>query len=160
MMVMLMMIDKSALLRLCGVLRCLTRVILTTTVNQCMHWVPNTIHSLHKSSTQIHPTTSCRTINPHQVLEYVANPYTAHQEVFRVLKPGGSHVFTVPYAPNSRADIIKATRAPNGTLVFKGAPELHKEPAHPDGLPVYRVFGRGEMLRRLCDIGFEVGVEK
>lgn len=91
-----------------------------------------------------------------EVFEYIPNPYQAHREVFRVLKPGGSHVFTVPYAPNSRSDIIKASVAANGSVVFHGAPELHREPAHPDGLPVYRVFGRGEMLRELCDIGFEV----
>lgn len=36
-----------------------------------------------------------------QVLSHIPSPYQAHYEVRRILKPGGSHVFTVPFSPVS-----------------------------------------------------------
>ena len=34
-----------------------------------------------------------------QVFVHIPMPYQAHHELFRILKPGGSHVFTVPFSP-------------------------------------------------------------
>jgi ubiquinone/menaquinone biosynthesis C-methylase UbiE len=36
-----------------------------------------------------------------QVLDHIPSPYQAHRELYRILKPGGSHVFTVPFSPVS-----------------------------------------------------------
>jgi hypothetical protein len=40
---------------------------------------------------------------PHlQMLSRVASPYQAHHEMQRILKPGGTHIFTVPFSPVRR----------------------------------------------------------
>ncbi len=36
-----------------------------------------------------------------QMMSRVASPYQAHYEIKRILKPGGSHIFTVPFSPVS-----------------------------------------------------------
>jgi hypothetical protein len=34
-----------------------------------------------------------------QVFEHIPRPYQAHAELLRILRPGGTHVFTAPFAP-------------------------------------------------------------
>jgi hypothetical protein len=79
--------------------------------------------------------------------------------VFRVLRPGGRHVFTVPFHHDRADDVVRAEVAPNGTLTHHLPPEHHIDPLRPGGALVYTDFGR-EMLDRLRELGFEVAVHE
>ena len=71
------------------------------------------------------------------ILEHVENPSLAFKEIFRVLKPNGIHIFTVPIGNNKK------------TFRYfddKGMPLLnrvvfHKDPLRPEGAKVYTQFG-------------------
>ena len=106
-----------------------------------------------------------------EVFEHFPEPYRGHCEIFRVLRPGGSHVFTVPYAPGSDADDVRATLI-NGRIHYHAEKLYHDNPVRlmdrllgwrtvgkMEGILVWRIFGR-EMLARLAEIGFEVRVHE
>jgi SAM-dependent methyltransferase len=86
------------------------------------------------------------------VFEHVPSPYEAHQEVLRVLKPGGRHIFTVPFLQTEYSDAVLAE--PNGGAVRLLKPPIyHLNPLSPNGVLVYTLFSL-EMLLRLYRIGF------
>jgi len=61
------------------------------------------------------------------VLEHVLNPKTAFREIARTLKPGGAHIFTIPwYAPKRTL-----TRAS-----FSGQEIIYHEPKEYHGNPI------------------------
>jgi SAM-dependent methyltransferase len=89
------------------------------------------------------------------VLEHMPWPYVAHAEIFRVLKPGGRHIFTVPYDPSAAQDDCRAELCGTEIRHLK-PPQYHGDPVRPDeGVLVWYIFGR-EMQERLKHIGFEV----
>lgn len=91
------------------------------------------------------------------VLEHVPEPYVAHLELLRVLKPGGRHIFTVPYDPGSVSDDVRA-RLVNGKIEYLAKPLYHGDPVRPDqGILVWTIFGRG-MPERLRDLGYRMQV--
>ncbi|WP_143684528.1 methyltransferase domain-containing protein [Variovorax sp. KK3] len=87
------------------------------------------------------------------VLEHMPDPYRAHREIFRVLRRGGRHIFTVPFdsaAPldDRRADLV------NGEVVYLAEKLYHGDPVNPEaGILVWTIFGL-EMLVELARIGF------
>jgi SAM-dependent methyltransferase len=86
------------------------------------------------------------------VLEHMPRPYQAHAEVFRVLKPGGRHIFTAPFH-GSYDDNVRA-RLEGGEIAYFGEKLYHGDPIRPDeGVLVWTIFG-AEMLDRLRAIGF------
>lgn len=88
------------------------------------------------------------------VFEHVADPYTAHREVHRVLAPGGHHVFTVPYDEASPLDVVRARVDAGGSLHHVLPPVYHADPVRPDeGALVFTVFGM-EMISSLARLGF------
>lgn len=89
-----------------------------------------------------------------EVLEHVPYPYVAHMEIYRVLKRGGAHVFSVPYDVNSETDTETARLLPNKTISISGEPVYHGDPIRPEGILVYNIFGN-EMVKKLCHIGFD-----
>jgi hypothetical protein len=89
--------------------------------------------------------------------EHVPDPYTAHREIFRVLRNGGRHVFTVPFDHCECLDQTRARRRPDGTVEHLLDPQHHEDPVHPEGALVYTIFGL-EMLVNLRRIGYDVRV--
>lgn len=88
------------------------------------------------------------------VFEHVPDPYRAHREVFRVLKRGGRHIFTVPYGEASPCDDVRATLR-DGEIIYHAEALYHGDPVRPDqGVLVWTIFGQ-EMLVRLKRIGFD-----
>lgn len=87
------------------------------------------------------------------VLEHMPDPYTAHHEIFRVLKPGGRHIFTVPYNHAAERDDVRA-RIVNGEIEYISEKIYHGDPVRPnEGVLVWTIFGKG-MIARLNEIGF------
>lgn len=90
------------------------------------------------------------------VLEHVPDAYRAHSEIRRVLRPGGSHVFTVPFLGGQAHDQIRTQAGPDGPE-FLEEPEYHGDPLREEGSLVYRIFSL-EMLVRLDEMGFQINV--
>ncbi|MGC3987893.1 MAG: methyltransferase domain-containing protein [Pseudorhodoferax sp.] len=89
------------------------------------------------------------------VLEHMPSPYAAHREVFRILKPGGRHIFTVPFSVNAARDDIRAELV-DGEIKYLAEKLFHGDPVRPDeGILVWTIFGI-EMILKLRDIGFDV----
>lgn len=87
------------------------------------------------------------------VLEHMPSPYLAHSEICRVLKPGGKHIFTVPYGEAMVRDDVRASLI-DGSVVNHAEALYHGDPVRPDeGILVWTIFGL-EMLVRLSEIGF------
>jgi len=88
------------------------------------------------------------------VLEHMPSPYLAHSEICRVLKPGGKHIFTVPYGESMVRDDVRASLV-DGVVVNHAEALYHGDPVRPDeGILVWTIFGL-EMLVRLSEIGFQ-----
>lgn len=88
------------------------------------------------------------------VLEHMPAPYDAHQEIFRVLKPGGRHIFTVPFAPLRVEDDVRAV-IENGNVRYLAEKQYHGDPVRPgEGILVWTIFGT-DMMRKLEAIGYE-----
>jgi SAM-dependent methyltransferase len=88
------------------------------------------------------------------VLEHMPDPYRAHSEIFRVLKPGGRHLFTVPFDHSAALDDRRA-KLVDGEVVYLAEKLFHGDPVRPEeGILVWTIFGL-EMLVRMAEIGFK-----
>lgn len=95
-----------------------------------------------------------------EVFEHIPDTYKAFKEVYRVLKPGGRHIFTVPFDAQSFTDVIKAIRDEKGEIRYLTEPEYHDDPIRPNGgVLVYQIFSL-EMLIKLSKIGFVTNMHK
>lgn len=74
------------------------------------------------------------------VLEHVADLGKALQEVQRVLKPGGYHVFTVPVDPEL-SNTIERARVVNGRIEHLLEPIMHGDTIRDSGILAFRDFG-------------------
>lgn len=93
------------------------------------------------------------------VLEHLPEPYSAHEEILRVLKPGGAHIFTVPFNPGILEDDIRC-RIVDGKIEYLAEKLYHCDPVRPeDGILVWTIFGQG-MLAKLREIGFQAHMLK
>jgi hypothetical protein len=64
-------------------------------------------------------------------MEHVLDPAAAFAEVARVLRPGGAHVFTVPYWPN-RPTRVRARLGADG-IDYLAEAQYHANPVDPKG---------------------------
>lgn len=91
------------------------------------------------------------------VLEHVPRPYDAHRQIWRVLKPGGRHIFTVPFHLTEFLDETRAVHDENGELRLMKEPKYHGDPLRPEGALVYTIFSL-QMLVEMSKIGFRTNM--
>jgi len=87
------------------------------------------------------------------VLEHIPEYKKAFSECFRVLKPEGKMVFTVPFAKRSEKNIIRAIINETGEVTHIKNPVYHGDPLNKKGILCYQDFG-WEMLEELQEVGF------
>ena len=86
------------------------------------------------------------------VFEHIRRPFDAFQELHRVLRVGGRHVFTVPlFFPLKKRTTVRVDTSTEDD-VFLEPPVYHSSGDGSKSL-VYNDFGE-DMLERLAQIGF------
>jgi ubiquinone/menaquinone biosynthesis C-methylase UbiE len=92
------------------------------------------------------------------VLEHVAEPYRAHVEIHRVLRPGGCHVFTIPFLETTFLDERRAELDADGHVVHYVDPVYHADPIVPVPGALVFIYFSLEMFVRLRQIGFDTNL--
>jgi SAM-dependent methyltransferase len=75
------------------------------------------------------------------VFEHVMRPEAAFREIARVLKPGGMHIFTIPWYPKLKESRRRARTTESGEIEFLEAPVYHGNPVSKDGSLVTMDWG-------------------
>jgi len=87
------------------------------------------------------------------VFEHIPEYHKALQECFRVLKPGGRLLFTVPFRMDNQANLIRATIDAAGKVTHLLEPEYHGDPINDAGCLCFYHFG-WQLLDELRNCGF------
>lgn len=74
------------------------------------------------------------------VFEHVLDPAKGFAEIARTLKPGGAHVFTIPWYPQKQT-LVRAVRDENGAVRHLVKPSYHGNPIDPQGSLVVTDWG-------------------
>jgi SAM-dependent methyltransferase len=86
-----------------------------------------------------------------EVMEHVPDDHRAFAELFRVLRPGGTMIFTVPL--HRGADTIERARLIGGRIEHRLEPVYHLDPLRGEGILAYRDYG-ADLVGRLAGFGF------
>ena len=88
-----------------------------------------------------------------EVMEHVKDLRRANSEIYRCLKPGGAHIFTVPFydPPFFTRTMIDTSSSQE---LYLEPPQLHGDDHLTGGIPAYRIFGQ-DILEGLAKFGFE-----
>lgn len=89
-----------------------------------------------------------------EVLEHVPDPLGALEESYRILKPGGCHIFTAPFYQHRFTNEHRAFVDAEGRVTHLRRPWYHVDLLHGEGILVYNVFAP-ELMCQLEKIGFE-----
>lgn len=87
------------------------------------------------------------------VFEHIPEYHKALQECFRVLKPGGRLLFTVPFRMDSETNLCRATMNEEGRVTHLMEPEYHGDPINDAGCLCFYHFG-WQLLDELKNCGF------
>ncbi len=88
------------------------------------------------------------------VMEHIPFPLKALQETYRVLKPGGCHIFTAPFYCHRFKNEQRSVVGDEGEPKHLRRPWYHDDPMHAEGALVFTVFAP-ELLCQLEETGFE-----
>lgn len=88
------------------------------------------------------------------VLEHVPFVDQALRETYRVLKPGGCHIFTAPFYHHRFTTEVRARVASDGGIEHLRKPWYHDDPLRAEGVLVFNVFAP-ELLCAIEAVGFE-----
>jgi SAM-dependent methyltransferase len=86
------------------------------------------------------------------VFEHIQDPDKAFVEIYRVLKPGGFHIFTIPYHEGKKT--LRRITIEDGKEILKYPPVYHGDPLRERGAPVFSDFGE-DLISNLELQGFE-----
>jgi len=99
------------------------------------------------------PSCSLDVIVHNDVLEHVFNYRKALEELHRVLRKGGSLIFTCPFFFMLNRELQKARILTDGSIEFLMEPEYHGDPINPQGALTFYHYGWG-LLDDLIQCGF------
>jgi len=87
------------------------------------------------------------------VLEHVPDVNSALNEIYRVLKPSGTLLLSVPFLPGEYPTSVRAKLDDDGNLIHLQTPQYHGDPIHEAGCLCFQDFG-WELLDQMRAIGF------
>ena len=87
------------------------------------------------------------------VLEHIPEYRRALSECFRVLRPGGTLLFSVPFLIGESRNLVRARHASNGDIEHLLPPEYHGDPLSTSGCLAFYHFG-WQLLDDLKTSGF------
>lgn len=96
---------------------------------------------------------SVNVICTNEVLEHIPDYPKAVSECFRVLKPGGALIISVPFILHNRETIVRARRNPDGSIDHLLPAEYHGDGQSAEGVLCYYHFG-WDLLDCLRGAGF------
>ena len=99
------------------------------------------------------PSCSLDVIVHNDVLEHVFDYRKALEELYRVLRKGGSLIFTCPFFFMLDRELQKARVLPDGSIEFLMEPEYHGDPINPKGALTFYHYDWG-LLDDLIRCGF------
>ena len=88
------------------------------------------------------------------VLEHVSEVARAFEEVYRVLRPGGTALFTMPWFPWLQQTLVRGRLRTDGTLEEFHPAEYHGDGLRPEGIYTFYNFG-ADLGALLAQAGFE-----
>jgi hypothetical protein len=89
-------------------------------------------------------------------MEHVRDTGSAHREIYRCLKPGGAHIFTIPFDENALTTRILID-ASSPRDIYLELPQIHGDDHLTGGVPAYRIYGM-DLLDDLRAVGFDASV--
>jgi SAM-dependent methyltransferase/DNA-directed RNA polymerase subunit RPC12/RpoP len=87
------------------------------------------------------------------IFEHIREPEKAFVEIRRVLKPGGYHIFTIPY--NEGKTTLRRITIEDGKEIQKCPPVYHGDPLRDQGALVFTDFG-SDLITRIEKLGFSL----
>jgi SAM-dependent methyltransferase len=105
------------------------------------------------------PDASFDLVTSTEVFEHVPDDAQGFREVFRVLKPGGMHAFTVPLADVPQT-LERARRREDGTIEHLTEPEYHGDRYRGLGkVLAFRTYGL-DIVDRMAAAGFHASIAR
>jgi ubiquinone/menaquinone biosynthesis C-methylase UbiE/tetratricopeptide (TPR) repeat protein len=104
------------------------------------------------------PSESFETVLSFDVVEHVPDYRKALAECFRVTRPGGTLLISVPFERTSPKTIVRALVRDDGSVEHLLPPEYHGDPVNPEqGCLCYQVYG-WDLLDTLREVGYDHAV--